>query len=358
MSYICLHGLTKHIKTKFLSLPAKIYDKRFLTQDRRTEKAILKGTHILSKDFVVHPFIIEDENNNIISRCLLTYYPKDDNGYVGFYESFDDPEASNLLLKSVEEKAKQDGKNNLLGPIDASFWIKYRFKINHFEKLYTGEPYNKEYYLKLWESYGFTITNHYTSNQGKIPTKYDIDLKCQKRLDKVIADGYVFRNPTAKSFDDDLMEIYGLLIKLYSTFPGFKYITRKQFAELFHPLKMVLNFDMVTLAYKEDQLAGFFVNVPNYGNATFHKITLSKLIRILKTKKNPKEYVLMYMGVDNGHLGLGGAFAEITKRQLEHKKQYFISALIQDSKATNIYHSSLIYDKYEYVLLGKPNSNP
>ncbi len=353
MSYICLVGLTKEVKNKFLSLPRKIYDKKFLTQDIKAEKSILNGTHILSKDFDIYPFIVTDESGDIISRCLLTYYPDDDKGYVGFYESFDIPEASDLLLKSIEEKAKEDGKTTLIGPMDASFWIKYRFKISHFEKLYTGEPYNKEYYLSMWERFGFTITHRYSSNQGKVPTKYDVDIKCQKRFDQVVAAGYVFRNPTSKTFDEDLMEIYDLLIKLYSTFPGFKHITREQFAKLFHSLKFVLNFDMVTLAYKDKQFAGFFINVPNYGNATFHKITLSKMISILKTKKKPKEYILMYMGVDEGHLGLGGAFAEITKRQLEQMKQYCIGALIQDGKVTNIYHRSLVYDKYEYVLLGK-----
>lgn len=351
--YTLHHGFSVFVIENFIKLPKKIYDKAYLTQDAKTERLLLSGKHILSSDFEIYPFIVVDENDKVVSRCLLTYYPDDEKGYVGFYESIDSESASAMLFCGVEKKAIEDGKKSLIGPIDASFWIKYRLKINHFEKLYTGEPYNKEYYLNLWKKAGYAISNYYSSNQGKIPTYYDVDAKCINRYNHVINAGYTFKNPTKESFLDNLEEIYELLIKLYSDFPGFKFVELKQFTELFSSLQLVLNFEMVTLAYKNEKLAGFFINVPNFGNATFGRITLSKIMHILKTKKKPKEYVLLYMGVDEGHFGLGGAFAEMAKRYLQEHSQHYIGALILDGKVTNNYYSTMIYDKYRYALLEK-----
>ena len=44
------------------------------------------------------------------------------------------------------EYAKEHKFRKIIGPVDASFWLKYRLKINKFERPYTGEPYNKDYY--------------------------------------------------------------------------------------------------------------------------------------------------------------------------------------------------------------------
>ena len=51
----------------------------------------------------------------------------------------------------------------IVGPVDASFWIKYRLKINKFERPYTGEPYNLKYYYKLFTDNSFKVCDHYTS---------------------------------------------------------------------------------------------------------------------------------------------------------------------------------------------------
>ena len=46
--------------------------------------------------------------------------------------------------------AKEKWYKKIVGPVDASFWNKYRLKINLFDKRpYTGEPYNLKYYFNL-----------------------------------------------------------------------------------------------------------------------------------------------------------------------------------------------------------------
>lgn len=349
MSYVCYKDNTKETQKLFLILPNKIYHKNLLTQNENIEEEILNNKHILSNDFTIIPFVVTNENNKPLARCILTYYPNDTNAYVGFYECIENIEVSNFLLNQVVEQAKKDDKTSLIGPLDCSFWIKYRFKINHFNTVYTGEPYNMPYYPKFWKEFGFKVTDNYFSNHWRIPTNNDKDEKCIKRYNRAY-ENYDIISPTNDTFDKCLEDLYSLLTKLYSTFPTYKHITKDQFCKLFSSLKYVLNYEMVKLAYKENNLVGFAIAIPNYENNTNGKLTLNKFIKILKTKKHPKEYIMLYLGADFKHLGLGGAFAEIAKRHLEQNKLTAYAALIHDGKLSDAYYKQLVYEKSEYEL--------
>ena len=352
MEYRVLSGFDDYIKKLFLKLPSKLYSKNVIIQDVKQEKLILNKKHILSKSFDMTPFIVIDKNNEIVSRCILTYYPDDCNAYIGFFESFNIPEASFLLLKDVEEKARKDNKKNLIGPLNASFWIGYRFKTNNFDEVYTAEPYCKEYYAKLWQDFGFRIKDRYFSNRYDIPKEDDINFKCKNRLQMVEEKGYIIRNTSAKNFDTDIENIYELLTDVYSNFPLYKNISKKQFMEMFGNLKYVLDFNMVKVVYKDEKLAGFFIAIPNYGNLT-NNISLINLMKIKKIKRNCKDYILLYTGIGKEHIGLGSAMAEVIKKELANRESKSIGALIHEGKVTNNYYKDLIIDKYEYVLLEK-----
>ena len=89
---------------------------------------------------------------------IITIYPEDNIGYLGFYECINDDEVAKNLFDKAYEFCKEKGLTSIVGPVDCSFWIKYRLKINKFDlPPYTGEPYNKDYYLKQFENNGFSV---------------------------------------------------------------------------------------------------------------------------------------------------------------------------------------------------------
>lgn len=339
-------------KEKFLSLPKKLYDKEFLTQDWKTEMQILNHCHPLSEDFTIYPYIVVREDDNIVARAILTVYVGDKSGYVGFFESVQSQEIVNCLLDKISEKAKELGLERLIGPLDCSFWIKYRFKIDHFDNCYTNEPYNKEYYKELWENWGFTVCDKYYSNQMRVPTAGDSLDKPKKRLEMMKSKGYEFRMTDKKTFSQDLKDIFNLMKEVYSHFSGFKMITEEQFVELYSGLKMVLNYNMVHLAYKDGELVGFFVAIPNYRNGLYD-LNMLDFIRILNIKNNPKEYIMLYMGASPEHLGLGGSFAEIAKTYLQEHNCTSVGALIHEGNTSGVFYKNLVVDRYEYVLMDK-----
>lgn len=74
---------------------------------------------------------------------------------------------------------------------------------------------------------------------------------------------------------------------------------------------------MVKIAYYEQKLVGFFVALPNYGTLVYHVNKLSNILKVLYRKMSAKEYVLLYMGVDSKHKGLGPALAYSISEELK-----------------------------------------
>ena len=75
---------------------------------------------------------------------------------MGFFECFNMIKAVKCLFKAIERDLKKMSIDNLIGPVNSSFWIGYRMKIDNFkEDLYVGEPYNMDYYYDLFKACGF-----------------------------------------------------------------------------------------------------------------------------------------------------------------------------------------------------------
>lgn len=356
MKTILFHKEKEYIK-KFVKLPQKLYCKRERTNDPKTEIQLLEGNHILSHYFEITGFLVLDERENTLSRCIVTIYPGDKMGYVGFFESINDVKASRQLFEAIEKFCKDRQLAGIMGPLDASFWIKYRLKTNYFERPYACEPYNKHYYFELFESAGFTVSEQYFSNHFHVVDKDYSNKKYEKRLQEMLENGYQIESLKVENFNSDIKKIYELINTLYRNFPGYKEITQEEFIEIFSSLKVVLNLDMVYMAYKGEEPVGFFITMPDYSNNICGSITLIKLIKILWKKKHPKEYVHLYLGVKEEHLGLGTALSEKILEKMRESQIPSIGALIHGKKVTGGYFKELVDKKYEYVLFYKNLQN-
>lgn len=337
----------------FLALPKALYPRERRTQDTKAEKAILNGTHPLSGEFTVRAYLAVDDGASPQGRCVLTYYPDDPAAYVGFFECVEDLDVCRALLSAAEAQARADGKEKLVGPLNASFWIGYRFKVENFDEHFTGEPDNLPYYADFWEACGFTVSERYYSNYLRSPTPEDPSEKWEKRLQRALDKGYEIRSLERGKFDEALRDIYRMLVCLYAKFPAFKLISEEQFTALFGSLKYVVDYECVLLGYKDGELAGFFVCVPNYGTLVDGDLSLRDLPAILRIRRNCKEYVILYIGVDRKHLGLGGAFAQTIRQIGQNKGAGSIAALIHEGNSSGVFFRELTTHTARYVLLEK-----
>lgn len=335
---------------EFLDLPERIYARQEMMQNVKEERAILEGRHVLSHYFTVTPILIY-EDGRAVSRGIVTVYPDDDTAYLGYFESENNSAAAGLLFHTAIGMVRERGMKGIVGPVDCSFWIKYRMKTNRFGNPYTGEPYNKDYYLRLWEENGFQVWEQYVSNHYMVVKGDENCGKYMEGLARMLEAGYEIRSPRAKEFHKAMREVYGLMIELYRNFPAYKRITEREFRKQFKYLKSLLNYSMVKMAYHEGKAVGFFVSVPNFGNAVYGKIYPWRLPKLLSQKKRPESYVMLYMGVDSQHRGLGRALAEAIRMELKTQQVPSVGALIRSGSYSRNYVGQLIDFEYEYVLL-------
>ena len=334
----------------FIKLPKKLYDSKTNTEDEKEIKELLNETHTLSKYFKLYKFVIYDENE-LVGRFTITKYPDDDNAYLGFYECVNDDKAARFLFTAAEKFCKKNNFKKIIGPVNASFWLKYRLKINNFNYLpYTGEPYNKDYYLKQFQDNKYKVIEHYTSNIYKTVEYSYINDKYQSRYEDYIKKGIKIISPNMDNFNSILSELYHLLTSLYNDFPIYKDISKEDFLTIFNSYKKIINPSMIKLAYHKKKLIGFFISIPNYNNKVYN-LTLPNIIKVLCTKHKPKEYVMLYMGADSEYKGLGSSLAYSIINELKESKLPSIGALARDGKVTQHYANDLIDNVYEYVLL-------
>lgn len=335
----------------FIGLYHKLYNKKNNMQNDTELRELLLGQHILSKYFHLDKFCVY-AGNEIAARFIITTYPDDDSAYLGFFECIDDSETARFLFEEAEIFVKSKKYKRIIGPVDASFWIRYRLKTNLFDRLpYTGEPYNQEYYLKLFLENGYEIAQHYTSSIYHPVEEEWHNEKFADRYRLFTEQGYKIINPTKDDWDKTVEELHGLITDLYRDFPIYKDIALEDFRKYFESYKLIINFDMVKMAYYNEKAVGFYVSIPNYHNKVYHTRALLNILKILHIRKRPKEYVMLYMGVAQEHRGLGKAIIHSIIEELRRNKLPSIGALQRDGKITQSYAKELIEKRYEYVLL-------
>lgn len=335
----------------FLALPKILYSREDNMENPGEVERLLRGKHPLSGYFTMHKFLVY-KNKKVSGRFVITTYKGDDTAYLGFFECINDKEVAKYLFDKASEYVKNAGYGKIVGPVDASFWIKYRLKINLFENApYTGEPYNKDYYLELFQENGFFVCHHYASNiYNRVVSKEPL---YDERYMTFLGKGYEIISPKIQDFDRLIRELYELLTELYSDFPVYKEVSYEDFATVFSDYRYILNMSMVKMAYYEGKAVGFFVSVPDYGNKVYHLKNLKNLWNVFAIKKKPERYIMLYMGVDQKHRGLGKALVGSIMEELRKSGLPSVGALARDGKVTRKYGEEHVEQCCEYVLLEK-----
>ncbi len=341
----------EHYIRDFLSIPKKLYTNRELIQNEKEERELLLGQHVLSKYFNLYKLLVY-KGNEPVSRCIITIYPDDLSSYIGFFESIEDTECTRLLFEKAKDISRFNNCHKITGPVDVSFWIRYRLKTNNFHhKPYVSEPYNKDYYIDLFLDAGYHIMETYISNYYRKPPIHFNDQKSKERYRNFTSKGYTILSPSMKEYDSAIRTIYKLLMELYGKFPVFKQIQEEDFVQHFISYKYILDFSIVKIAYYNEEPVGFMIGMPDYGNMLYGNIGLKEYLMVLLKKIRCSNYVLLYMGVKPKHRGLGNAMVQTMLNIVKRRRASGIGSLIKEGKVTQGYVSDKIESRNTYVLL-------
>ena len=306
----------KEVKTKkeqkeFLEFPLKLYKNNpyFVPPLYADEKKIFKPDYVYleqSKAIYFNAYMDGKMVGRISGILQYASNEKWNQKRVRWtrFDSIDNIEVSNALFKAVEEFAKDNDMDELVGPLGFSDLEREGLLIEGFDELSTfEEQYNYEYYPNLVEEYGFVKEVDWEERQLRLPK--EMDDRLYKLADRILKK-YNLHIPRVKSTKEFLKryadQFFELLDKtydgLYQTVP-FTEGTKKLLIENFN---LVINTNYVAVIVDEnDKVVCFGLTIPSLAKALQKSnghLTLPALIRCLKSIKKPEIIDLALIGVD------------------------------------------------------------
>lgn len=334
----------------FLDFPLRLYGNQ-RPHNREEESQQIRGEHLLSSYYDFKAFVGYKANQVVIRGALTFLHTQPDTAYLGYFESVNNRQVMKDFMECMINDVSGHGANQIVGPVQASFWLGYRMRLSHYNQpSFTGEPYQLDYYPVLWEEVGFSLSHRYLSNLYQTIPQGKIDGRLAKRYQQFIEKGYQIVSPKAKDWPHVSLEVYDLLSQLYQDFPTYHPISAEDFQKLFADYRNILDFSMVKLAYYQEELVGFFITVPDYEWDVYGKRTIGKLWRILKRRHKAERYIIMYIGSHPKHLGIASALGYPVFLEIRRRKAQAIGALIHQGKVTANYVSDLQDIRHAYGL--------
>ncbi|MDR1442450.1 MAG: hypothetical protein LBJ02_08725 [Bifidobacteriaceae bacterium] len=341
---------------EWLGLLARRYpDWRWRGGSPRDEADLLEGRHFLSPGLEFVPLLAR-RGTEAVGRCAVTFYRSGPAAYLGFFECLD-LSAAPALFDSAKEMATRRGATELIGPVDASFWLGYRMKLDHFDaRPYFGEPYNRPEYPDLWSEAGFSITDRYSSTfYPWVPPAvmreagWDPD-GAQRRSSEL---GVELRPLRPREFDWAAGQIFELVMALYAGLPAFRPLPKESFLRLFGALKHVLDYQATTVGVAGGRIVGFATYAPDYGrglDVTGPGATLRAALTLARYRLRSQRYVCHYMGVERKYHGLGPLLVTCGTAALGRRGASGIGSLIHESVPTSSYFAGAITESHNYAL--------
>lgn len=302
----------KQIK-EFHSFPKKLYKKEpnwICPLDSDIEGRFDPKVNELLKSGEAVRWLVRDENGQVVGRVAAFYntYQVAKSEYLpaggcGFFESINDQEVANMLFDAAKEWLQARGLEAMDGPInfgDRDQWWGLLTKGFEYTPLYTN-PYNFEYYIPLFENYGFK--NYFDQHTYDRPIRTStFPESVYERVKRLKEDpGYRFEHIDKKNLSKYAMEFMTIYNKAWAKFSGVNPIDEAHAQALMSKMKPIIDEKLIYFAYYNDQPIGFFIMVPDLNEVIrpfngkfglFQKLRF--LWRLKVTKKATRIFAIIF----------------------------------------------------------------
>ncbi len=196
-------------------------------------------------------------------------HQKEQVGFFGFYEAFDDAEAASALLGTAADWIRAQGMDTMRGPgcfTSNHDW--YGLQVDgRFDRPMVGMPYNPRYYEKHFADFGLAgakdLFAWWMETGGKLPEKM------QELIDRVLArPGLVIRPMNMKKFLEEASLVRELYNQCWSDNWGFIPLNDAEFAYMAKDMKAMVDADFLLIAEMDGKPVGFSLTIPDFNQAT------------------------------------------------------------------------------------------
>ncbi|MCB5230798.1 MAG: GNAT family N-acetyltransferase [Candidatus Cloacimonas sp.] len=214
---------------------------------------------------------LAERNGKIVGRITAhtnkqhNLFHNDNVGFFGFFESVDDQEVADRLLKTATDWLKLHGCDIIRGPMNLSVNDECGLLIDNFSTPpFVMMTHNLPYYESLILNHGFVKSKDlyaYHMISDNIPDRL------QRFADIIHKKEGVKVTSLAKNKEDlkrDLETIFTIYRSAWERNWGFVPMTTKEFDNLVKTLLPIVDPDLVFIAYYNDEPVGFSVALPDY----------------------------------------------------------------------------------------------
>jgi len=261
-------------RRQFLNLPWDIYsgDLNWIPPLRGNAKEMLNYTkHPFYEHAEIETFLAYRNGVPVGRIAAIVNHPhnerfKEKRGFFGFFESEDSQETADVLFDAAREWLRAKGMTSIRGPMNPSMNYECGLLIDgFFEPPTFMMTYNRPYYQRLIETYGFAKTQDMAAFWGHIDMISGLDKKlafiieeAKKRFDVKL------RRLDTRHFDRDVhifLDIYNK--SLVGTW-GFVPISESETKAMAHGLKMLIVPEMTAIAEIDGKPVGAVFGLLDY----------------------------------------------------------------------------------------------
>lgn len=282
-------------------------------------------------------WIIYNDNKEFVGRIAAFHYNsyssqfEQPTGGIGFFECVDDQAVANLLFDTAKKWLTEEGMESMDGPINiGENFFHWGLLVDGFMPQGFGMNYHPQYYIKLWENYGFQVYYKQFSYHLNI-TSPDLP----ERFWKIAAwmakkPGYHFEHFTFKDREKYITDFIHIYDKAWNKHNNYKPIDPQDLRDMISQSKLMLEEDFIWFVYNNEEPIAFFMMVPDVNQLFKHfwdgKMNLLRMLKMLylKRKKVINRCRVLVMGVVPKFQKSGiesGIFYQL--RQVLLKKDWF-----------------------------------
>ncbi len=223
-------------------------------------------------------WILFDNDGNLIGRIAAFVHPKtaytqkQPTGGIGFFECINDQKAADRLFDTAVDWLKGKGMEAADGPINFGerdqFW---GLLIKNFTSPPTyGMNYNPEYYVELFENYGFKIYfKQFMYHRSMYVPAQDVFVRKAERIRK--DEKFYCESVRGKSIEqiaNDFLIVYN---KAWGrAHKDFKEMSPEQAYKIMKSMDPVKDEDITIFAYYDGDPVGFYINLPELNQIFKH----------------------------------------------------------------------------------------
>ncbi|BBM45089.1 hypothetical protein JMUB4039_1161 [Leptotrichia trevisanii] len=192
-------------------------------------------------------------------------------GNVNILEKYQKNETE--IFNQIFENLKKDCIETIIGPLNGTTWNTYRYvtdRGNHPPFLL--EPFNKDYYVKLFEKIGFKPLTYYISTimENMNPVQRG---NLSKKIEKLRKFDF-YKDITVKSAENEdllvvLNKVYNLTIEAFKNNFLYSELDREIFLKMYMSYEDKIVKKFFKMLYLKDELIGYVFGIPDYAELQY-----------------------------------------------------------------------------------------